>query len=61
MKLGKNLYKWCFLVHMESIKVSDELSTSTDWHGVPVSPLKCLNRFSIDILSIRKYRVCLLC
>lgn len=60
MKLRRNLCKWYFLVHMESIKVSDELSTSTDWHGVSVIPLKYLNRFSIDILSIRKYHVCLL-
>lgn len=37
-----------------SIKVSDELSSSTDWHCAPVIPLKCLNRFSIDILSIWK-------
>lgn len=52
MKPGKNIYKLYFLVHTESIKISDELASSTDWHHAPVIPLKCLNRFSIDILSI---------
>lgn len=58
MKLGRNRCKLYFLGHMESIKVADELSTSTDWHHVPVNPLECLNKFSIDILSIRKRLLC---
>lgn len=39
---------------MESTELSDERYNSVEFCGVPVIPLKCMNRFSIDILSAQK-------